>query len=93
MATSKTTEKTDDRVELRVAGFDASGRRVEDTFIGINGVNYIIPAGKTVKVPKFVAEEYERAQKAREKAYANSANMMSSGADPVRANINTTETL
>ena len=33
-------------------------------FVGINGKNYLIPKGKTVEVPKEVAEEYHRAMRA-----------------------------
>ena len=32
----------------------------------INGVNYVLPRGKTSKVPKHVAEEFQRSQKAQE---------------------------
>lgn len=34
--------------------------------IGINGVNYILPKGKTSEVPDFVAEEFYRSQRAQE---------------------------
>ena len=36
----------------------------ENLLVGINGVNYIIPKGKEVDVPAFVAEEVARSQKA-----------------------------
>lgn len=32
----------------------------------INGVDYVLPRGKTSKVPKHVAEEFQRSQKAQE---------------------------
>lgn len=32
----------------------------------INGVNYVLPKGKTSEVPKHVAEEFQRSQKAQE---------------------------
>ena len=35
-------------------------------FISINGVNYVLPKGKTSKVPPHVKAEYERSRKARE---------------------------
>ena len=35
-----------------------------NVFVGINGKNYIIPKGKTVQVPKAVADEYHRAMHA-----------------------------
>ncbi len=39
-------------------------------FIGINGVNYLLPRGQTSRVPKFVAEEYYRSQEAEAKQAA-----------------------
>ena len=35
--------------------------------ICINGVNYLLPRGKTSKVPRAVAEEFHRSQKAQAK--------------------------
>ena len=35
--------------------------------IGINGVMYVLPRGKTSQVPDFVAEEYRRSLRARER--------------------------
>ena len=34
--------------------------------IGVNGVMYLLPRGKTSKVPKHIAEEFYRSQKAQE---------------------------
>lgn len=34
--------------------------------ISVNGVNYLLPKGKTSKVPKHIAEEFYRSQKAQE---------------------------
>lgn len=34
--------------------------------ISVNGVNYLLPKGKTSKVPQFIADEFRRAQKAQE---------------------------
>lgn len=34
--------------------------------ISINGVLYVLPKGKTSKVPKFVADEYNRSRKAQQ---------------------------
>lgn len=73
MATTKKAEeikeeKTDDgMVELRVPR--AAGNDDPNVFISINGVNYLLPRGKTVKVPSFVAWEYERAQKAQDEYF------------------------
>lgn len=35
--------------------------------IGVNGVNYLLPKGKTSKVPKFVADEYYRSRRAQQR--------------------------
>lgn len=34
--------------------------------ISVNGVNYLLPKGKTSRVPKFVADEYYRSRKAQQ---------------------------
>lgn len=34
--------------------------------IGVNGVNYLLPRGKSSLVPSFVAEEFKRSQRAQE---------------------------
>lgn len=45
-------------------------------FVGINGVNYILPKGKTSKVPAHVAEEINRSLKAQEKQDENSEKLL-----------------
>ena len=35
--------------------------------ISVNGVNYLLPKGKTSNVPKFVADEYYRSRKAQQR--------------------------
>ena len=35
-------------------------------YVGFNGVNYILPKGKTSKVPKYVYDEVMRSRKAQE---------------------------
>lgn len=54
--------KNCDRVEI----FIPRGNMKDDPnlLVGINGVNYILPKGKTSKVPAFVAAEIERSMKA-----------------------------
>ena len=42
----------------------ASNREDPNLFVGINGVNYLIPKGKSSEVPDFVAEEIRRANAA-----------------------------
>jgi len=36
----------------------------KEVFVGVNGVNYLIPRGKEVEVPDYVAEEIRRAEAA-----------------------------
>jgi hypothetical protein len=36
-------------------------------FIGVNGVNYILPKGKRSTVPSFVADEYRRSLQAQDR--------------------------
>ena len=42
----------------------ARGAEPKELFVGINGVSYLIPKGKPVEVPDYVAEEVKRAQAA-----------------------------
>lgn len=66
MATTKEVKevKEVERVDVFVprSSGDAS------VFISVNGVNYVLPKGKTSNVPKHIAEEFYRSQKA-EDAY------------------------
>lgn len=52
------------RVKMRIE--KVPGLLMDDVIIGINGVNYQIPRGKTVEVPDFVKAEYDRSVKAKE---------------------------
>lgn len=54
----------DNRVEIHIP----KGAANDDPnfFIGLNGVNYILPRGKTSKVPPEIAEVYNRSIKAQE---------------------------
>ena len=54
----------EDRVEIRVPKGYANDE--PNLLISVNGVNYLLPKGKTSKVPKFIAEEFYRSQKAQE---------------------------
>lgn len=42
----------------------ARGTEPKELFVGVNGVNYLIPKGKPVEVPDYVAAEIARAQAA-----------------------------
>ena len=54
----------DDRVDLFIPR--GSGNDEPNAVIAVNGVNYVLPKGKTSKVPKHIAAEYYRSQKAQE---------------------------
>ena len=65
MATEKnTTAPKDDKVDLHIPKGYANDE--PNQLIAVNGVNYVLPKGKTSRVPKFVADEYKRSQKAQE---------------------------
>lgn len=56
---------TEDRVDLFI---DRGNGDDPNFLIAINGVNYILPKGKTSRVPKYVAEEYWRSREAQNTA-------------------------
>ena len=47
-----------------------SANEDQNVFISINGVNYLLPKGRTSEVPAAVADEYRRSEMAKEKYYA-----------------------
>ena len=55
-------------VEERVEIFVPKGYANDEPnlMIAVNGVNYVLPKGKTSMVPKHIAEEFYRSQKAQE---------------------------
>ena len=55
-------------VEVRVDLFVEKGYANDEPnlLIAVNGVNYLLPKGKTSKVPKYVADEYYRSRKAQQ---------------------------
>ena len=57
--------KDDGRVDLFIPRGSANDD--PNLFIGINGKNYLLPRGKTSRVPKFVADEYNRSLRAQER--------------------------
>lgn len=59
--------KKDNRVSLFVPRGPERGD--PNLFISVNGVNYLLPRGKTSMVPPEVAEEYARAERAKEAFY------------------------
>ena len=58
---------------IRVEVFIPRGSDREDPnlFVGINGVNYLLPRGKKSMVPAAVAAEIERSMKAADTFYEN----------------------
>lgn len=57
-----------DKNQERVEVFIPRGYANEEPnlFVGVNGVNYLLPRGKKSLVPQAVARELERARKAQE---------------------------
>lgn len=69
MATKKTSPIDDGKVEV----FIPKGYAGEDPnfFVSVNGVNYLLPKGKTSRVPLHIAQEIWRSQRAEEKQDEN----------------------
>ena len=57
--------------EKRIEVFIPRGSDREDPnlFVGINGVNYLLPRGKKSRVPAAVAEEIKRSELAADRFY------------------------
>jgi len=67
-ATEKETKATEATAEKRVEIFVPKGYANDEPnlLISVNGVNYLLPKGKSSKVPQFIADEFYRSQKAQE---------------------------
>ena len=63
-----TENKENITAEKRVEIFVPKGYANDEPnlMIAVNGVNYLLPKGKTSKVPQFIADEFYRSQKAQE---------------------------
>lgn len=72
MATKKKEERVEVLVPKKHLGEEA------DLFVGLNGVNYVIPKGKKTMVPKAVADEIKRALAAETAAEESAAEMAAS---------------
>ena len=59
----------DKRVEINIPR--GCEREDPNVFVGINGVNYLLPKGKKSSVPEAVARELARSEKATEIFYEN----------------------
>ena len=67
----------DKRVEIFIPR--QSDREDPNLFVGINGVNYLLPRGKKSMVPQSVAAEIERSGRAADVFYENVDGMKNSG--------------
>lgn len=74
MAEAKVKAMTEDRVDI----FIPRGPENDDPnlFVSVNGVNYLLPKGKTSKVPAHVKAEIERSQRAQERRDATIDKML-----------------
>lgn len=68
---------SENRVEIFIPR--GSDREDPNLFVGINGVNYLLPRGKKSMVPKAVAREIERGAKAADVFYESVDGMKNSG--------------
>lgn len=67
----------DKRIEVFIP---RGGDRADpNLFVGINGVNYLLPRGKKSMVPPAVAEEIARGERAAERMYESMAVMKNTG--------------
>lgn len=65
MAEEKKKETAEERVEIYVPA--KIGNDDPNLFVSVNGVNYLLPKGKRSMVPKHIAEEIQRSQRAQQK--------------------------
>ena len=61
----ETAAAVEDKVDIFVPRGYANDE--PNLLISVNGVNYLLPKGKTSKVPKHIADEFHRSQKAQTK--------------------------
>ena len=71
MATKATTEDVIVEESGKEKVFLPRARKgeAEDLYVGINGVGYVVPKGREVEVPRAVADEIRRSQKAEDKMF------------------------
>ena len=61
---ASTKKNNEDRVEVSVPR--GADREDPNLFVGINGVNYLLPRGRKSSVPREVAAEIARSERARD---------------------------
>lgn len=59
------TTKTENRVEIAIPR--GAEREDPNLFVGINGMSYLLPKGKSSSVPDAVAREIRRSERARDR--------------------------
>lgn len=81
MATTENTTTKNAREDI----FIPKGYANDDPnlFVSVNGKNYILPKGKTSKVPVHVAEEIKRSLKAQEIQDENSEKLLEKAKQPI----------
>ena len=67
----------DKRIEVFIPR--GSDREDPNFFVGINGVNYLLPRGKKSMVPPAVAEEIARSERAAENLYERQDTLKQAG--------------
>ena len=67
----------DKRIEVFIPR--GSDREDPNYFVGINGVNYLLPRGKKSMVPPAVAEEIARSERAAENLYERQDTLKQAG--------------
>lgn len=80
-----TVNKTEAAKEEYVDLFIDRGYEKDDPneFISVNGVNYLLPKGKTSRVPVSVKKEYERSRRARETQLSNAEALLEKASEPI----------
>ena len=81
MATTETTAVKEKYVDLHVPKGQANDDPNE--FISINGKNFLLPRGKTSKVPVYVKEEFDRSMRAQEALDAKSEALLQKASTPI----------
>ena len=55
-----------DKKNVRIRLFKDNSRYKGDLFVSVNGKNFLIPKGKKSKVPRYIADEIRRSERARD---------------------------
>ena len=80
MATTTNTNK-EEYVDLSIPKGYANDDPNE--FISLGGVNYVLPKGKTSKVPPQVKKQYEKSLRAQQRQDENSEKLLKKANEPV----------